>query len=104
RDLAGRVIERLLRADQAVLVEVRLFTRQRGDEMLGEARRVALVAAAGRGDDGPAVRRPALEDRAARARRVHHELSARGHAREKLAERFAGEVRPLQIELVVVAV
>src|SRR5690606_24042713 len=104
RDLARRKIESLLRADEAVLVEIRLFARQRGSPVLGEPGRIALVAAARRGDDGAPVGRPALEDRAARARRVHDELSARRHAREQLAERRPGEGGPLEVQLVVVAV
>src|SRR5690606_18445629 len=104
RDLAGREVERLLRAHETVLVEIGLVARQRGRPVLGETRRVALVAAAGRRDDRAAVGRPALEDGAARARAVHDELSARRHAREKLAERLAADVRARQIQLVVVAV
>ena len=69
-DLGGGVIERLEHRHAAVAIAVGGVVVERLDEVLGEARLVALAAGLGRGDDGP--RRPGqrLQKRAARARGV----------------------------------
>ena len=104
RGLARRVVERFLRRDHSIFIDVGRAVGERVRPVFGEARRVALHAALGRGDQRAAVGRPGLQHGAARARRVHDQLRARGHGREQRRELVAVDIGTGQVELVGFAV
>ena len=102
--LAGRVVERFLRGDHTILINVCRAVGERLGPVGREARRVALEAAARGRDQRPAVAGPASSVAPLALVVFTIELRARGHGREQLQELVPVDVGPRQVQLVCLAV